>query len=245
MALSATNTMHVLVAQTVSLSAYCFVAVSAFPTTVRCNSRSIALPQCNPRDELRTRQYGWIGDLWEEIIEFSTLGPGERKLKGDRERALASEYSVSRDPRRDMALNEQGPYEGTDISVEAFNTATALMNAPEVANEFDGYALRDLLMERYGAPLDLSFSRTGGSAGSDPSVYCNIMPVAFGSRKCRHESELAYLMHLQGVTEILDMYGHLGLFVDFVRTSGKMPRVGSFVPYRLQLSQSQLNKILQ
>mmetsp|Transcript_44531 Transcript_44531/g.52152 ORF Transcript_44531/g.52152 Transcript_44531/m.52152 type:complete len:118 (+) Transcript_44531:356-709(+) len=49
--------------------------------------------------------------------------------------------------------------------------------------EFDGCALQDLLVSKWGQPLDISFRRL---PPGQEAVYCTIMPISFGSRKCRH-----------------------------------------------------------
>mmetsp|Transcript_19688 Transcript_19688/g.57208 ORF Transcript_19688/g.57208 Transcript_19688/m.57208 type:complete len:240 (-) Transcript_19688:221-940(-) len=195
---------------------------------------------------------GGLSDLWEEVIEFSTLGPGERKIKRDRERVL-SDQTVKR---RGSGLMDDDEWldefqrvkvaiaespSSSDLSLDAFNTALALESIPEAPNEFGGYELRDLLVEKWNAPLDISFTRVG--AGSRLFVYCNIMPVPFGSRRCQHRSQIDYLMHLQGVVEILDRHSNLEPFIDFIKETEKRPRSGTFVPYQLQLTPEQLNRI--
>jgi hypothetical protein len=54
------------------------------------------------RPVVPTRQCNWIGDLWTEVIEFSTYGPGERKLLKVRVRVRVSLYS-SKTPCRSHA----------------------------------------------------------------------------------------------------------------------------------------------
>ena len=109
--------------------------------------------------------------------------------------------------------------------------------------DMDGYALRDLLVSKWGAPLDVDFQR--GAVAGAAAVYCTVLPVAFGSRKCRHLNELDYLMHLQGVVEILHKYDNLDEFCAFVETTDFIPKPGtSSAPYRMRLSEDDLNKIL-
>lgn len=198
-----------------------------------------------------TRQCNnWIGDLWTEVIEFSTYGPGERKLLKERRRvrsALEEEEDVSVESFQQAKKNKEGTINDEngispgmeDLSLEAFRAAVATSDAPS-PTDLDGYALRDLLISRWGAPLDVDFQR------QPRAVYCTVLPVAFGSRKCRHESEISYLMHLQGVIGILQKYNNLDSFVNFLLTTDKIPRVGTdSLPFRLLLSDEQLNKILQ
>jgi hypothetical protein len=198
------------------------------------------------RPVVPTRQCNWIGDLWTEVIEFSTYGPGERKLLKERRRVRALEEeeeevsveSFQRAKNKERTIiAENGSPVVEDLSLEAFRAAVAL-DAPSPT--LDGYALRDLLISRWGAPLDVDFQR------QPRAVYCTVLPVAFGSRKCRHESEISYLMHLQGVIGILQKYNNLDSFVNFLLTTDKIPRVGTdSLPFRLLLSDEQLNKILQ
>jgi Domain of unknown function (DUF3067) len=107
--------------------------------------------------------------------------------------------------------------------------------------DFDGYALRDLLISKWGVPLDIDFQR----GYSQQTVYCTILPVVFGSRKCRHVQELDYLMHLQAVVEILHAYNNLEEFREFIETTNRTPKPGvESVPFRLELSPRQLSKVL-
>lgn len=208
-----------------------------------------------------TKRHNFLGELWEEIIEFSTLGPGERKLLKAR-RAQASEKDNGEDSlsvesfkaaaqRRNMDdISSPEKIYDDSLSLEALQAVLATKEASQAASpwdEFDGYALRDLLVERWGAPLDVGFQRGSlATGGGFDVVYCSVFPVAFGSRKCQHESELDYLMHLQGVIEVLRKYGNnLALFVSYIETTDKTPKVGTdALLFRLQLSEEQLKRIL-
>jgi hypothetical protein len=199
------------------------------------------------RPVVSTRQYNWIADLWTEVIEFSTYGPGERKLLKERRRVRALEKeqvsvessSFQKAKNKEGTMNdENGSLAMEDFSLESFRAAVAALEAPS-PTALDGYALRDLLISRWGAPLDVDFQR------QPRAVYCTVLPVAFGSRKCRHESEISYLMHLQGVIGILQKYNNLDSFVNFLLTTDKTPRVGTdSLPFRLLLNDEQLDKIL-
>jgi hypothetical protein len=205
------------------------------------------------RPVVPTQQCSWIGDLWTEVIEFSTYGPGERKLLKERRRVGAALLEEEEEELSLESFQQAKNKEGTsndesgnpgmeDLLLEAFRAGVAATSeAPSSPTDLlDGYALRDLLISRWGAPLDVDFQR------QPRVVYCTVLPVAFGSRKCQHESEISYLMHLQGVIEILQKYNNLDSFVNFLLTTDKTPRVGTdSLPFRLQLSDEQLNKILQ
>ena len=209
----------------------------------------------------------WLGDLWEEVIEFSTYGPSERKvLKARREEAAAAATKkaggdISLDSfqraqqnfgskRNDdnesasasaSASSSSSPSlsENDSLSLQSFQAAIASSEKEDI--DFDGYKLRDLLVEKWGVPLDIDFQR--GYGGS--TVYCTILPVAFGSSRCRHRSELDYLMHLQGVVEVLQKYDNLDPFIFFVQTTKKTPKPGvESAPYLMQLDDDALKKIL-
>merc|ERR1719199_900152 len=79
-----------------------------------------------------------------------------------------------------------------DLSPAAFRRAAAAALTTDgddaeqssPLDDFDGYALRDLLMAKWGAPLDVDFQRDA----SLNQVYCTVLPIAFGQKlKCRHE----------------------------------------------------------
>jgi hypothetical protein len=222
------------------------------------------------RTTTTTRRYNWLGDLWDEVIEFSTYGPGERKLLKARRQAQQKDGSTLEsisteafnEAKRNLAPNnlkasssksqslllediESSGSTGS-ISLNAFRAAVAsskLLQEEETPldTDFDGYALRDLLVEKWGVPLDIDFQR----GLSQPAIYCIVLPVAFGSKWCRHESERSYLMHLQGVVEVLQKYNNLELFLDFLKTTNKTPKAGTeSVPFRLEVSEAQLEQIL-
>lgn len=132
------------------------------------------------------------------------------------------------------------------MSLGAFRAAVASSieddNGDDDEVDFDGYKLRDLIVEKWGVPLDVDFQRGYGGG----AVYCTVLPIAFGSSRCRHESELDYLMHLQGVVEVLQKYDNLDSFVFFVRKTNKVPKPGTdSAPYLMSLDDEALEKILK
>lgn len=227
-----------------------------------------------------------MGDLWSEIIEFSTLGPGERRLLAERRRlkeaeteqpadaempfgfaeakrrfdVISGDGSIDGDSDVDgedlsqvafrAAVKSQQPDNGDDLSQAAFRAAVKPQQSDNDSptdpsdnyDDFDGYALRSVLLNKFGVPLDVDFRRDPTSLSR---VYCTILPVSYGQRRCRHISELDYLMHLQGVVEVLRQYDNLNEFVTFVQSTNKVPRAGTdSVQYRLRLDDGQLEKIL-
>ena len=232
-----------------------------------------------------TTCFNWIGDLWEEVIEFSTYGPAERRLlKAKREDAksksssseevVVSIESFQRAKRNYLESSsrkttpvivddndndndddariatevgeqqQQQQQQQSSVSIEAFTAAAAEQEEESgvVPDFFDGYQLRDLLMQKWGVPLDVEFQR----GNSQLTVYCTVLPVAFGSRRCRrHQSELDYLMHLQAVIEVLYKYGNLDQFIAFLQSTSRVPKAGvESVPFRLELDEKSLKQIL-
>ena len=214
--------------------------------------------------------YNWLGDLWQEVIEFSTYGPSERRiLKGRREaatlaaadakrpedfivdRTVSSPWEMNQPPENQPETTEAAT---TEVSMKAFQAAKVAVQERQIdssgngkqdqCSDFDGYALRDLIVDRWGVPLDVSFQR--GDSGA--SVYVTILPVvAFddAANNRRHENELEYLQHLQAVIEILHRYDNLDPWIDFLKTTSRVPQPGKeSIPFRLTLSPSDQQKIL-
>ena len=63
--------------------------------------------------------------------------------------------------------------------------------------EFDGYAMRDAILNKWGECFDVDFNKV--DAYGLRSVYLNIMPFRLGGKRFRHDTELDYLCHLQAV----------------------------------------------
>ena len=182
----------------------------------------------------------WQGvvNLWDEVIEVSTYGPSERKMmKAKRDEATKAAQS-NNSGEEDLSVDNFRNVVNQQRSTSDDSSESEQSSSENI--EFDGYAMRDLLVEKWGIPLDIDFQRMPGAV-----IYCTVMPVAFGSRKCQHENELSYLMHLQGVVEILHKYNNLDLFIEFIMTTSKVPKTGTdSVPFRLELSEKDLETIL-
>ena len=221
------------------------------------NQNSTPLELRSPRLSTTLRQ-NWLGDVWEEVIEFSTYGPSERKLLKERREKAAEEerrknggdVSMESFQKAQQKFATASPKtapsndESDSLSLGSFQAAVASKENEQLVDremEFDGYKLRDLIVEKWGVPLDIDFQR--GYGGN--SVYCTVLPVAFGSSRCRHDSELDYLMHLQGVVEVLMKYDNLDPFLFFVQTTEKTPKPGvESAPYLMQLDDEALKQIL-
>lgn len=199
----------------------------------------------------------WIADTFNELIEFSTLGPGERKLlKAKRDKAATNSQIEEEEEEDDVSMesfqraaeiigsyspNEYPTTTEDSLSLEAFQSAVVSKEKEEEDVDFDGYKLRDLLIEKWGVPLDIDFQR--GIGGQ--TVYCTVLPVAYGSKKCRHESELDYLMHLQGLIEILQKINNLDQFIISLQKTRRSPKPGvESVPFLLELDSQSLKQIL-
>lgn len=183
--------------------------------------------------------------LWDEIIEVSTYGPSERKmLKAQRERQ--KQFEEGQKAEKIDGNNRSIDFDNDDEWLEAFSKAKEKKEQEENDDfeerpGFDGYALRDMLCAKWGAPLDVDFQKIGGK------VYCTVLPLlGFGSPlRSRHETELDYLMHLQGVIEILNKYDNLEYFVSYIESTEKTPKRGTdSVPVRLMLTEEQISQIL-
>jgi hypothetical protein len=213
-------------------------------------SRTRTFTKSNLSTNSKTQRFSFLRELWDEVIEFSTLGPGERKLLKQRRIQNASKReggsniddkfslrSFQAAKERDCKMNSEDV--NMDLNGTLAKEVTGLTTGMEPVQDVDGYALCDLLVARWGAPLDVDFVRQNNA------VYCSVMPVSFGSRKCRHINKLDYLMHLQGIVEVLRAYRNLDPFIMFLLTTNKKPKAGTnAVLFRLQLSDEQRNHIL-
>ena len=202
----------------------------------------------NNNDENKKSIWNGIRNLWDEIIEVSTYGPSERKiLKAQREQQQKLSLLSLEEKKQTNHLKSQNTDDNDDDQawIEAFTAARDNQNDDDnnTSLEYDGYALQELLVSKYGVSLDIDFQRIGDC------IYCTILPmIGYGgssSLRSRHMTELDYLMHLQGVVEILHKYENLNDFIAFVETTNKVPKRGTdSVPFRLTLSQNDLDKIM-
>lgn len=130
-----------------------------------------------------------------------------------------------------------------DFSVEAFQK---IKDTIKESAEFDGYALRDTIYEKWGACFDVDFNRVESMGFK--KLYLNILPFRLGKRPFRHASEYDYLCHLQAVVEILKDYEQLDYVLYQISETKKKPRPGTSplvaVPIRLDLTPEQVKAIL-
>jgi hypothetical protein len=111
---------------------------------------------------------------------------------------------------------------------------------------FDGYALRDIILEKWGECFDVDFQPVDTLGMRE--IYLNVLPFKLGSRKFRHETEMDYLCHCQAVVDILHKYDQVGNILWQIDQTNKKPRAGTSpliaVPLRLDLSPEEVNQIL-
>ena len=160
-----------------------------------------------------------------------------------------------------------------DLTPDSFKAAIAKLDASSsgtavaAATSFDGYAFASLLQSKWGAELDVDFRPV--TSLQNTGIYVAVMPIPFGSRRCRHRTREEYLSHLQGVIEVLEKYDEvrypsrapssaltpthpnsdlqLDPFIEFVTTTNKVPRANTSpliaVTYRMNLSPDQISAI--
>lgn len=131
-----------------------------------------------------------------------------------------------------------------DLDFEAFQ-ARRQEGRLNNKKDFDGYALRDLIVEKWGEQYDVDFNRVDSFGFRE--IYLNVFPFKLGGRRCRHKSELDYLMHLQAVVEILQKYKQLDYITSQIDETDKVPKMGApikAVPLRLKLTKEEINSIM-
>jgi hypothetical protein len=151
--------------------------------------------------------------------------------------------------------NDKGDVDNNEeeLSMEAFQKAKEQAEAQQKKREqeaqlqeFDGYMLRDVIYNKWGACYDVDFHRVDSFGVR--SLYLNVLPFQLGRRPFRHETELDYLCHLQAVVEILQKYNQLDYVLYQMEETTKRPRPGTSplvaVPLRLDLTPEQVKQIL-
>jgi hypothetical protein len=112
--------------------------------------------------------------------------------------------------------------------------------------DFDGYALRDVIFDKWGSYYDVNFNRMDSFRSRQ--LYLNILPYQLGRKPCRHDTELDYLSHLQAVVEILRKYEQLDYVLEQIRDTKKKPIAGRVsveaVPIKLDLTKDEVDKII-
>jgi len=157
----------------------------------------------------------------------------------------------SQQPKEENPVQQQQQQQDEDnLSLAAFQQEVSKREPQQEDDdddeEFDGYVMRDIIVEKWGQAFDLEFQRV--EAMGFKEVYLNVMPFRLGSRKFRHATELDYLCHLQAVVEILLKYDQVGNILYQIDATNKKPRAGTSpllaVPLKLDLTPEQVDKIL-
>jgi hypothetical protein len=149
-------------------------------------------------------------------------------------------------------MTEKDVSEEDDLSLQVFQNAKKAkglgpgtgVEKSDKDGQFDGYALRDVIREKWGRCYDVEFQRAFVVRG----VYLNVLPFYLGRRPFRHSSEYGYLCHLQAVVDILAKYDQLDYVLYQIQETNKKPLGGRSpivaVPLRLDLTKDQVNQIL-
>jgi hypothetical protein len=139
-----------------------------------------------------------------------------------------------------------------DLSLAAFQQAKQKQQQQQQQeastdnDDFDGYALRNVILAKWGESYDVDFNRV--DAFGFRKLYLNVMPYRLGRRPFRHATEYDYLCHLQAVVEILKKYEQLENVLSQIDETTKKPMAGRIpiiaVPIRLDLTREQVDAIL-
>jgi hypothetical protein len=157
-------------------------------------------------NECRNRTGGEVQTMWKRCLLFSVVIPSisafttRTKCTVPKSQlfAVIDEFAPNNDDDDGFNL-EAFQARKQQQEEEAKQTQTEQLN-----EEFDGYAFRDVIYEKWGLCYDVDFNRV--DAFGIRKMYLNILPFHLGGRRFRHETELDYLCHLQAVVEILQKY---------------------------------------
>lgn len=182
----------------------------------------------------------------------TTRTPCHRRFLGPRRGSCTVRLAATPgSTRSDTASSGDDDDDGDDndeFSLQAFQRAKeAATDSSPRKEEFDGYAMRDAILNKWGACYDVDFQRV--ESFGFRKVNLNVLPFRLGGRgPFRHETELDYLCHLQAVVEILQQYNQLDYVLAQIVETNKKPRAGTSplvaVPLRLDLTPEQVDKIL-
>ena len=186
-----------------------------------------------------------IASIFDVGLSFS---PTKKSLSNPYRR-LNINGAVADESSADTSSDEEGE-DDDSLDMNAFKARKEKQNADAVAQlieeDFDGYALRDVIYEKWGLCYDMDFNRVDSFGFR--SLYLNVLPFHLGGRRFRHETELDYLCHLQAVVEILVKYNQLGFVLAQIAETDKKPRAGTSplvaVPLRLDLTREQVTEII-
>ena len=214
----------------------CFLMVAWIPLLFSSLANAFVVPlHPNAATRIITSSSSLKGSFFDDLFGVKKDEPTEKKVKdeGSHEESIPHQQQVQAD----------------NLSLAAFQKARdqiAPVQDERDDEEFDGYVMRDIIVEKWGQAYDLEFQRV--EAMGFKEVYLNVMPFRLGSRNFRHETEFDYLCHLQAVVEILLKYNQVGNILYQIDATNKKPRAGTSplvaVPLRLDLTPEQVDKIL-
>ena len=190
---------------------------------------------------------------------FDDLFGNKKETQNAGEGAAAKEDSkATPDEMKEDIVNDDDVWDASGLAAEIERRSTGnndeesntgreeLEDVEEEEAEFDGYALRDAILNKFGVCWDVDFQRV--ESYGFRKVYLNILPFKLGSRRFRHQSEWDYLCHLQAIVEILQKYDLLDSVLVQLEETKKKPRPGTSplvaVPLRLDLTEEQIDQIL-
>lgn len=159
---------------------------------------------------------------------------------------FANNAEDQKDNEKENQISDES-VDGIDLDMSAFKARKEEVEttASKIGDDFDGYAMRDVILEKWGVCYDIDFNKV--SSFGFRELYLNVYPFHLGGRRFRHDSELDYLCHLQAVVEILQKYDRLESVIYEIQTTNKKPKMGAplkAVPIRLDLSEEDVNKII-
>ena len=104
-----------------------------------------------------------------------------------------------------------------EVSLESFQKVAKQQQQQKELKEkqavFNGYALRDVIYEKWNYCYDVEFNRVDSFGFR--CLYLNVLPFYLGGKQFRHETEMDYLCHLQAVVEILEKYNQVRYHQQF------------------------------
>mmetsp|Transcript_7626 Transcript_7626/g.11443 ORF Transcript_7626/g.11443 Transcript_7626/m.11443 type:complete len:178 (+) Transcript_7626:44-577(+) len=92
---------------------------------------------------------------------------------------------------------------------------------PEDSEEFDGYKLCDLIVNKWGMPYDLQLKKE--VFAGKPMLYLNVMWKYLGQESF-HLTEREYLEHLEAIAQLLIKWEKVQHVKDLIKTCRKRPK---------------------
>eukprot|EP00553_Chaetoceros_curvisetus_P003624 CAMPEP_0204632720 /NCGR_PEP_ID=MMETSP0717-20131115/25483_1 /ASSEMBLY_ACC=CAM_ASM_000666 /TAXON_ID=230516 /ORGANISM="Chaetoceros curvisetus" /LENGTH=252 /DNA_ID=CAMNT_0051650631 /DNA_START=119 /DNA_END=877 /DNA_ORIENTATION=- len=198
-----------------------------------------------------TQLFGFFDDLMKGFEQGGDNDDQNKSKKGGMEKKNDDEQELNeadfvQELKRRRELDTENASANSN-KIVASNVMTKQDEEEDEDSEFDGYALRDAIYNKWGQCFDVDFQPV--TTFGFRELYLNVMPFRLGGKRFRHKTELDYLCHLQAVVEILVKYEQLDYVLSQLEETTKKPRAGTSplvaVPFRLDLTEEELNSILQ